>query len=99
MSVDLIRKEFLRLDTRGTRVVEMRKMSQKLVFELLRDLGGRATTSEVSKLARQRYPEATLYQYVGQQLHKLMKWGTIEYDPASREWYVSSKNLLDRVQS
>lgn len=54
-------------------------MSQKLVLELLRELG-RATTGEVGRLARERYPDSSLYQYVSDRLQKLHKWGIVDKD-------------------
>ena len=63
-------------------------MSQKLVLELLIDLGGRATIGKISSLARERYPDATLHTYVGFQLRKLRKWGTVDYDQKTKEWFI-----------
>lgn len=61
-------------------------MSQKIVLELLRELG-RATTGEVGRLARERYPDSSLCQYVSDRLNKLRKWRTIGKDKEGF-WYV-----------
>lgn len=65
-------------------------MSQKIVLQLLKDLGGRATWKQVSRLAKERFPEATLWSYVGQQLRKLQAWGVVDYDPRTREYFISA---------
>ena len=53
-------------------------MSQSDVLELLYELGGSATTKEIRDLAKRKYPERTLYIYVGNRLKKLEKWETIK---------------------
>jgi len=45
------------------------------VLELLQELGGIATVSEISTLAREKYPDLSLSHYVGNRLWKLKKWG------------------------
>lgn len=56
-------------------------MSQKLVYLLMKELGGTAFAKQISDLARRKYPDATLYQYVNDRLRKLRKWGYIEKNP------------------
>jgi len=53
-------------------------MSQSDVLELLYELGGSATTKEIRDLAKRKYPERTLYTYVGNRLKKLEKWDVIK---------------------
>lgn len=53
-------------------------MSQKVVYELLKELGGRATVKQVSELALKKYPEYTLHSYVGNRLRKLQNWGYVK---------------------
>jgi hypothetical protein len=43
-------------------------LSQRIVLELLKELGGKAKTREISNLAKIKYPESCLYEFVG---HKL----------------------------
>lgn len=52
-------------------------MSQKEVYELLEELGGKATTTQVSKLAKKKYPKYTVYTYVSARLKSLEKWGYV----------------------
>jgi len=59
-------------------------MSQKLVFQLLKELGGTAFNYEVADLARKKYPDRYLWHYVSQQLHALQRWGYIERDDKGR---------------
>lgn len=61
-------------------------MSQKLIWEILRELGGIATTQQVRELAKKKYPELTLWEYAGNRLRKLQKNGYV-----SREY----KNHID----
>lgn len=55
-------------------------MSQKAVYELLKELGGRATSREISRLAKERYPIYTLHLYVTNRLHKLERNGIVKQD-------------------
>jgi hypothetical protein len=43
-------------------------MSQQIVLQLLQELGGIATSSEIIRLAREKYPDLSLWQYVGDRL-------------------------------
>jgi len=54
-------------------------MSQKAVYELLQELGGRATVKEIRALALKRYPDFTLYHYVSNRLQKLQKGGYVRH--------------------
>jgi hypothetical protein len=74
-------------------------MSQKIVFQLLKDLGGRATWKQVSELAKERYPDASLHTYVGQQLKRLQRWGEVDYDSRTREYYMSQPKVEKQSQA
>lgn len=52
-------------------------MSQKVVYELLKELGGRATLQQIKALAFEKYPEYSLHEYVGNRLLKLKTWGYV----------------------
>ncbi|MGA7861717.1 MAG: hypothetical protein WCB19_07660 [Thermoplasmata archaeon] len=52
-------------------------MSQEKVQQILEDLGGRATISQIRKEAKRRYPGTTLYTYVSKRLAALEKWGVV----------------------
>lgn len=54
-------------------------MSQKIVYQILEELGGKATFSDIKNKAKEKYPNYTLYTYVGQRLRGLKNWGYIEY--------------------
>ncbi len=64
----------------GTPAISKNVMSQSTVRELLKELGGRATTAQVSALAKARFPSLSLYQYVGQRLRTMEKWGEVKRD-------------------
>jgi len=66
-------------------------MSQKTVYELLKELGGKATSSQIRKLAQERYPDLTLYLYVTNRLRKLQRNGYVKYDAASGYWIIVSE--------
>jgi len=53
-------------------------MSQSIIYEILEELGGEASNSEISKVAKERYPKLSLHKYVSNRLHKLAKWNRIE---------------------
>lgn len=53
-------------------------MSQETVREILKSLGGEASTSEIAEEARQSYPSRTLHSYVGQLLNRLQEKGFVE---------------------
>ena len=65
-------------------------MSQKVVFALLKELGGRATVRQISELARKRYPDDTLYSYVGNRLRKLQNWGYVKRN-SDGSWEIVDK--------
>jgi hypothetical protein len=46
-------------------------MSQRTVCELLKELGGRATSRQISDLALRKYPDHSLHSYVSDRLRKL----------------------------
>lgn len=52
-------------------------MSQHEVYKILEELGGIATTNQIKKKAREKYPQYTLYQYVTNRLNKLEGKGII----------------------
>jgi hypothetical protein len=58
------------------------------VLQLLRGLGGVATSSRIIRLARKKYPNLSLSQYVGDRLRKLKEWGFIGYDPVTSKYFV-----------
>lgn len=52
-------------------------MSQEDVLKILKELGGEATTGEVSKKALRKYPNRTLYKYVSTRLKQLQLWNIV----------------------
>jgi hypothetical protein len=63
-------------------------MSQQTVLELLQELGGIATSSQIIRLAREKYPNLSLWQYVGNRLRKLRKWDFVGYDTVSNKYFI-----------
>ena len=63
-------------------------MSQRVVLELLKELGGKAKTREVSNLAKIRYPESCLHEFVGHKLERLAAWGYVHHDRVNNMWLV-----------
>jgi hypothetical protein len=52
-------------------------LSQRIVLELLKELGGKAKIREISNLAKIKYPESCLYEFVGHKLERLASWGYV----------------------
>jgi Fe2+ or Zn2+ uptake regulation protein len=63
-------------------------MSQQIVLQLLQELGGIATVSEIARLASQKYPDLSLSYYVTDVLRKLKKWGFVGYDVYTNKYFV-----------
>lgn len=53
-------------------------MSQKEVYDILKSLGGEATTKQISDAAKQKFPDLTLHTYVHNRLRKLEKNDYVE---------------------
>ena len=61
-------------------------MTQKLVLELPRELGGKANTRDILNLAKQKYPNLELHS-----AHKLMRlqiWGYVQHDRINGIWSI-----------
>lgn len=52
-------------------------MSRLLIFRMLRQLGGTATTKQIRDAARKMYPHKTLWRYVSNRLKVLEEQGFI----------------------
>lgn len=52
-------------------------MSQRKVYDLVRSLGGEATTPEIKEAAIAEYPRASLHKYATNRLNSLEGWGFI----------------------
>ena len=64
-------------------------MSQKDVFDIIKELGGSATSPEIRSRAKIKYPTSTLFQYVADRLRKLKNWGYVELREG--KWYAIKK--------
>lgn len=63
-------------------------LSQRVVLELLKELGGKAKTKEISNLAKIKYAESCLYEFVGHKLERLASWVYVHHDRINGIWYV-----------
>ncbi|MFL6420097.1 MAG: hypothetical protein ACJ71P_11860 [Nitrososphaeraceae archaeon] len=63
-------------------------MSQQAVLQILYELGGSATSSEIIKFAREKYPDLSLWQYIGDRLRKLKRWGLVDYDTNINKYFI-----------
>lgn len=52
-------------------------MSQEEVYKILKELGGEASTKQIRQRAKEKFPNASLYTYVGDRLNKLRKKGFV----------------------
>ena len=67
-------------------------MTQRLVLEILRELGGSATTREISNLAKLKYPDSGFdNRSVAHKLTRLQMWGYIQHDRINRTWFIVDK--------
>lgn len=56
-------------------------MSQKEVYRILKELGGMATTKQISQRAKDKFPRCSLWSYVGHTLRRLEKKGYVAKVP------------------
>ena len=54
------------------------EMSQHEVYLILKELGGEATPRQIRERAKEKFPEYSLWQYVGDRLTKLERNGYIK---------------------
>jgi hypothetical protein len=66
-------------------------MSQKMVYELLQEMGGRASLKQIRELAFKKYPGLTLHRYVGDRLWSLKSWGYVKKNKDGT-WEIISKS-------
>ena len=69
-------------------------MSQLEVFIILKELGGKATTSMISQRAKEKFPELSLHQYVNDRLKKLRDNG---YISSNAEQWDARKKVVWRI--
>ena len=62
-------------------------MSQIEILLILQELGGTATHTQIVKRAKEKFPDLTLYQYVGNRIQKLIKSGTVKVNGLSNGKY------------
>jgi Fe2+ or Zn2+ uptake regulation protein len=67
-------------------------MSQEAIYLILKELGGKATTKQISEKAKEKYPNFALWSYVGNRLKKLEKNGYVKRDVAGKEivWSITT---------
>jgi len=53
-------------------------LSQKEVYEILKELGGEATTKQIAQRAKEKFPGLSMHSYVSNRLHKLAKNGYVK---------------------
>lgn len=63
-------------------------MSQEDVLEILRELGGTASTDAIRERAREKFPTATLANYVWDRLTRLEKWGRVRRENRGTLWTI-----------
>lgn len=60
-------------------------MSQKDVYLIIKELGGTATFEQIKQRAKEKFPNYTLYTYVGQRLRALKNWGYISFEKERKQ--------------
>jgi Fe2+ or Zn2+ uptake regulation protein len=68
-------------------------MSQEKVYYILKDLGGTATTSEIIKAVKEKYPKDSLHTYVRSRLDALEKYHVLKLESRGKEnmWTIIGK--------
>ena len=56
-------------------------MGQKEIYQILQELGGTAFPKDIKKLAYEKYPDASLHDYIYHLLKKLNNWGLVKKNP------------------
>jgi len=73
-------------------------MSQEEVRQLLLELGGKATVSELSKLAQEKFPDRTLHTYLSERLQPMEKKGFVQaIDDGKIEWHLTEKGRESKI--
>jgi hypothetical protein len=68
-----------------------------LVF--LVELGGVATTAEIRKRAREKYPNFSLWKYVNDRLVKLKQRGDIAFDTKTGKYFIVVQQWPEAAES
>lgn len=71
-------------------------MSQNRVYQILKDLDGEASSSDIIKEAEKRYPESSLNKYATVRLRSLEEKGVI--DEISDEMDTSGRSLYWKIK-
>jgi hypothetical protein len=69
-------------------------MSQVIILTIIKELGGRATSKQIIKELKERYPNDTYHTYSGNRLTRLQKNGSVCYDYKTKEWVAKDYGLL-----
>jgi hypothetical protein len=65
-------------------------LSQKEIYEILKELGGEATLKEIKKRAKEKFPDLSLHLYASNRLLQLKRWGFIDFIPNDKYTKVNS---------
>jgi hypothetical protein len=67
-------------------------MTQRLVLELLKELGGSATTKDILNFAKLKYPDSGFdNRGIAHKLTRLQIWGNIQHDRINGLWSIIDK--------
>jgi hypothetical protein len=73
-------------------------LSQRIVLELLKELGGTAKTREISVLARSWFRDSCLFEFVGHKLERVGSWGYVYHDRINGIWSIVDQNKNEIIQ-
>ena len=65
-------------------------------MQLLKELGGAASSSDISRFIRKKYPDLSLWQYVGDRLPKLKKQVLVDYDAIKDKQFIKFIIIVGR---
>jgi len=68
-------------------------MSQEEIYKILEELGGEATSGQISRRAKEKYPNLSLYMYVARRLQRLELYGVVKSEDKNRKtlWKIIDK--------
>jgi|GEM_PF-7070710 len=66
-------------------------MSQQETFIILQELGGRAVSKVIKQRCKEKFPNYSLWQYVTERLNRLIYYGDVAFDKATKEYYITEE--------
>jgi len=75
-------------------------MSQIEILIIMKELGGICSSKQIKEIAKKKFPELSLWQYIGTRLARMRKQGIVTRDNKTGLWQVidysplSNRNII-----